>query len=168
MTSSPLPVSDPVAAGAPTDDPEAVALASPFVRALVRQLRAHDTSGAWDGKADAEVLAGYIVTREMRRSMPLIADPDAKTLWRIEQFYNALGLRIEQSTGLIATPLLKLTHEGFGRVVLIAGRLVVTSKIIRDAHRFGFETMEKLAAEGEKLAVEAARAIEQYPEVARL
>jgi probable nitrogen fixation protein len=149
------------------EDADAVALASPFVRALVRQVRAHDTTGFWETKTDAELLQGFVITREQRRAMPVIADPDSKTLWRVEQFYSAAGLAIEAVTGVIATPLVTLTHEGFGRAALIAGRLVVASRILRDVHRFGFESLSRLAAEGEKLVAEAAKLIDEFPEVAR-
>jgi probable nitrogen fixation protein len=146
---------------------DAAALASPFGRALVRQLRAHDTTGVWERKSDGELLAPYIVTREQRRSMPVIADPDARQLWRIEQFWAAAGLAVEQASGIIATPLVKLTHEGFGRAVLITGRLVAASRILRDVHRFGYDSLSKLVAEGEKLVGEAVQAIDKFPEAAR-
>lgn len=148
-------------------DEDAAALASPFGRALVRQLRAHDTTGVWERKSDVELLAPYVVTREQRRSMPVIADPDARQLWRIEQFWAAAGLAVEQASGIIASPLVKLTHEGFGRAILITGRLVAVSRILRDVHRFGFESLSKLAAEGGKLVDEAVRAIDEFPEAAR-
>lgn len=148
-------------------DEDAAALATPFMRALVRQLRAHDTTGVWERKSDVELLAPYVVTREQRRSMPVIADPDARQLWRIEQFWAAAGLAVEQASGIIASPMVKLTHEGFGRAILITGRLVAVSRILRDVHRFGFESLSKLAAEGEKLVNEAVQAIGRFPEAAR-
>ncbi len=148
-------------------DADAQALASPFLRALVRQMRAHDTTGTWERKTDVEVLEKFIITPEQRRSLPVIADPDARTLWRMEQYYSALGLAIEQASGVMATPMLKMTHEGFGRVVLVAGKLVVISRILRDVHRFGFTSVAALAAGGEKLVAEAVKTIETYPEVAR-
>ncbi|MFO1156360.1 MAG: NifX-associated nitrogen fixation protein [Rhodospirillales bacterium] len=138
-----------------------------FVRALVRQLRAHDITGAWERKSDAELLAPYLVTPEQRRAMPVIGDPDARQLWRIEQYWAAAGLAVEQACGIIATPIVKLTHEGFGRAVLIAGRLVVASRVMRDVHRFGFANLSKLASEGEKLVSGAAEMIAKYPEPAR-
>ncbi|MFO1145597.1 MAG: NifX-associated nitrogen fixation protein [Rhodospirillales bacterium] len=142
-------------------------MASLFVRALVRQLRAHDITGAWERKSDAELLAPYLVTPEQRRAMPVIGDPDARQLWRIEQYWAAAGLAVEQACGIIATPIVKLTHEGFGRAVLIAGRLVVASRVMRDVHRFGFANLSKLASEGEKLVSGAAEMIAKYPEPAR-
>ena len=151
----------------PLEDADWVALSAPFTKALIRQLRAHDTSGAWERKSDAEVLARYILTREQLRAMPLIADPGPEVMWRIEQFWSALGLAVEETSGLIGTPMVKLSHEGFGRAILIVGRLVAVSRIMRDAHRFGFGSLEALAAEGERLVTDAVRSIEQFSEAAR-
>ncbi|MFI4940108.1 MAG: NifX-associated nitrogen fixation protein [Burkholderiales bacterium] len=136
-----------------------------FVKELIKQWRAQDTHGSWSGKSDETLLAPYVITREQRREMPIIGDPDPETLWRLELFYNAVGLAIERQTGSIATPMMKMSHEGFGRMVLMAGRLVVINKHLRDVHRFGFESMEKLAAEGEKLVASGVEMIRQFPEV---
>lgn len=136
-----------------------------FVKELIKQWRAQDTHGAWEGKSDETLLAPYIISKEQRREMPIIGDPDPETLWRLELFYNAVGLAIERETGSIATPMMKMSHEGFGRLVLMAGRLVVVNKYLRDVHRFGFETMDILAAEGEKTVGAAVEMIRAYPDV---
>ncbi len=141
------------------------ALEVPFVQELIKQWRAQDAHGRWDGKKDEELLAPYIITREQRRQMPIIGDPDQDMLWRLELFYNAVGLAIERRTGIVATPMMKMHHEGFGRIVLIAGRLIVVNKHLRDVHRFGFESMDKLAIEGEKLVGESISMIHAYPDV---
>jgi probable nitrogen fixation protein len=143
------------------------AIESVFVKELIKQWRAQDTHGTWDGKSDLELLAPYIITKEMRREMPIMDDPDPETLWRLELFYNAVGLAIERSTGVMVQPMMKMHHEGFGRMVLIAGRLIVVNKNLRDVHRFGFETLEKLAEEGTKLVVAGTEMVERFPEVAR-
>ena len=141
------------------------ALEAPFVQELIKQWRAQDTHGTWEGKQDEELLAPYIVTREQRRQMPIIGDPDPDILWRLELFYNAVGLAIERRTGTVATPMMKMHHEGFGRMVLMAGRLIVLNKHLRDVHRFGFEDMDKLAAQGDKLVGDGVAMIQAYPEV---
>lgn len=136
-----------------------------FVDELVKQWRAQDTHGAWDGKQDDELLAPYIITREQRRAMPIIGDPDPDTLWRLELFYNAVGMAIERETSVIASPMMKMHHEGFGRMVLIAGRLIVVNKHLRDVHRFGFESIEMLAAEGGKLVSAGVEMVRKFPDV---
>ncbi len=138
-----------------------------FIRELIKQWRAQDTHGTWDSKSDFELIKPYIVNREKRREIPIIGDPDPEILWRVELFYNAVGLSIERITGVMVQPMMKMNHEGFGRQVLIAGRLIVANKQLRDVHRFGFETLEKLAQEGEKLINAAVEMINQFPAVAK-
>lgn len=138
-----------------------------FLAELVKQWRAQDLHGTWDGKPDSELLEPYIVTREQRREMPVMADPDPDTLWRLELYYNAIGLALERMSGVMVIPMMKFHHEGFGRVVLLAGRLVVLSRHLRDVHRFGFESEEKLRDEGGKAIESALEWIQKYPEAAR-
>ena len=63
--------------------------------------------------------------------------------------------------------MMKISHEGFGRVVLIAGKLVVYARSVRDVHRFGFDSLDALAAEGAKIVAQAAAMIAEYPKLAR-
>lgn len=141
-------------------------MTTPFMKSLIALIRAEDTYGVWEGKSDATLLKDYIVTKEQRREIPIIGDPDPDVMARVETFYKAVGLAIEAVAGRIASPMMKMSHEGFGRVVLVVGRLVVVAKSLRDVHRFGFETIEKLSAEGMKQVEAAAETIQRYPEVA--
>lgn len=145
-----------------------VDVADQFLKTLVLLFRAEDSYGAWEGKSDEKLLAPFVLDKEARAAIPIIGDPDPDTLWRLELFYKAVGVTVEKQTGLMASPMMKMSHEGFGRVVLTTGRLVVVSKTLRDVHRFGFPTLEKLAADGAKLVEGAVALIRQYPEVAEL
>ncbi len=140
---------------------------SRFIQELIKQWRAQDAHGAWDRKTDLQLLDPYIVDKERRKQIPLMGDPDPETIWRLELFYNAVGLVVERVTGVMVTPMMKMHHEGFGRMILAAGRLIVVNKQLRDIHRFGFNSWEKLAEEGEKLVAAGIQMIEKYPEVAR-
>ena len=147
-------------AAAPAIEPAA------FLTELKKIWRAQDAHGAWDGKNDEQLIAPYLVTREQRREMPIIGDPDPEVLWRVELFFNAVGLAIERQTGVMVTPMMKMSHEGFGRMVLLAGRLVAVNKQLRDVHRFGFETLDKLAEEGGRYVSAGVEMIRQFPDVA--
>ena len=138
-----------------------------FVNELAKQFRAQDTYGTWDGKNHEQLLADYIIDKEKRKEIPIMGDPDPETLWRLELFYNAVGLSVERQTGIMVSPMMKMSHEGFGRMVLTAGRLVVINKYLRDVHRFGFNDMGKLAEEGGKLVDAAVEMINKFPEVAK-
>jgi probable nitrogen fixation protein len=152
---------------AATLDDAAIIAESPFLNQLVKVWRAQDSHGAWENKNDAQLLAEYIVTKEQRKSIPIIADPDPETIWRLELFYNAIGLSIERESRVMISPMLKMSHEGFGRIVLIGGRLIVVNKQLRDIHRFGFESFAKLAEEGEKMVRAGLEMIEKFPEAAK-
>jgi probable nitrogen fixation protein len=143
------------------------ALKTSFVQTLIRVIRAHDTHGAWDNKNERMLLRAWILSKDQRKQIPILGDPDPRTLLRVDQFYAAVGLAIENRTGLIAQPLIKLSHEGWGRVVLIAGRLVVISRSLRDVHRFGFPSLTKLSEEGSKLVDHGVDFIEKFPDAAR-
>jgi probable nitrogen fixation protein len=138
----------------------------PFIKELIKVWRAQDTHGAWEGKGDLELLAPYVVDKEARRALPIIGDPDPETIWRLELFFNAICLMIERATGVMISPMLKMSHEGFGRMVLIGGRLIVVNKQLRDVHRFGFDSFEKLASEGDKYVQSGVEMIEKFPAVA--
>jgi probable nitrogen fixation protein len=139
----------------------------PFVKELIKIWRAQDTHGTWEGKGDLDLLAPYIVDKEARRALPLIGDPDPETIWRMELFFNAVALSVERATGVMISPMLKMSHEGFGRMVLIGGRLIVVNKQLRDVHRFGFDNFEKLAEEGEKYVKAGVEMIQKFPDVAK-
>ncbi len=137
-----------------------------FVLELIKQIRAQDTHGTWEGKSDAKLLEPYILTVEQRRTMPIMGDPDPDTLWRLDLYHNAIGLSIERATKCMVSPMTKMSHEGFGRTVLTTGRLIVVNRHLRDVHRFGFPSLAKLAEAGNKLVNEGIAMIEKYPDVA--
>ncbi len=136
------------------------------MKELVKVWRAQDTHGAWDSKGDLDLLEPYVVDKEKRRALPIIGDPDPDMIWRLELFFNAVCLSIERETRVMISPMLKMSHEGFGRMVLIGGRLIVVNKQLRDVHRFGFDTLSKLAEEGDKYVKAGVEMINKYPEVA--
>jgi probable nitrogen fixation protein len=149
-----------------TDTATATPVIDGFAAQLVQQIRAQDTHGSWDRKSDMDLLEPFIIDKERRRAMPIIGDPDPDTLWRLELFYGALCLAIERETRIMVSPMMKMSHEGFGRMVLIAGRLVVINKSLRDVHRFGFDSLEKLNAEADKFVASAKEIMAKFPDVA--
>ncbi|MGF6503203.1 NifX-associated nitrogen fixation protein [Bradyrhizobium sp. I1.14.4] len=143
------------------------AVDAPFLMELVKIWRAQDTNGAWEAKSDLDLLEPYTLDKEKRRALPIVGDPDPDTVWRLELFFDAVALSIERVTGVMIQPILKLHHEGFGRVVLIGGRLIAVNKQLRDVHRFGFDNFVKLAQEGDKYVRDGIDLIRKFPEVAK-
>jgi probable nitrogen fixation protein len=139
---------------------------TPFVKEMVRQLRALDSYGQYDGWKDDRVLDPLILTPQRKAEIPVVGDPDETTLSRVKAFYNAVAVRIEATTKRLTVPLIHLTHEGFGRAVVSTGKLIILDRTLRDVHRFGFANIESLDKEGEKLVNAALAVIERFPQVA--
>ena len=85
---------------------------------------------------------------------------------RVKAYYNALSSLVEKATGLMAIPAINLTHEGFGRSLITVGKLVVFDRTLRDVHRFGFNSLELLQEEADKVLAGILELIDRYREVA--
>ncbi|EIV95138.1 NifX-associated nitrogen fixation protein [Frankia sp. QA3] len=141
--------------------------AKDFLRDLLDQVRAGDSYGQLDRFSDQQLLAPFVVTKEQRRTIATNCDLDIATAARLRSFYQAVAAATEKATGAFTTTILDLNSEGFGRVIIFAGRLVVLDNALRDVQRFGFNSFEELAARGEALVLGASKLIERWSEVAR-
>lgn len=159
MTTSTAPESAIEAA----DDP---IYGSDFVKEMVRQTRALDSYGQWDGKPVPVILGGYVLTKEQKRAIPIIGDPDDVTISRVKAFHNAIAVLIEKECRLMAVPFVQITHEGFGRALIIVGKLVVMDRTLRDVHRFAFDSLSKMKTEADKHLAVALEIIGKHPAVA--
>ncbi len=133
-----------------------------FVEHLIRALR--DADEGLDPSVPDFTVLGPLVVHPGARPVGAI-DPDV--FWRIEAFFRAVGAGIEERTGIACIPMLRMRREGFGTVMLIAGRLVAVSRWFEDASAFRFASVEALAIAGERLVREGLAMIERHPEVAR-
>ena len=143
-------------------------LQSDFVKEMDKQMRALDSYGNYDGWPVERVLAPFVLTKEQRRQIPIVGDPDNVTLARVKAFYNAIAALIEKECGLMAVPMMNITHEGFGRTLITVGKLVVMDRTLRDVHRFGFESLSKMKDEADKLLSVAIEIVGKYSDVAGL
>ena len=141
-------------------------LSTDFAVELVRQIRAIDAYGTLDNQSDAEILSPFVLTKEEKRELPIIGDPDELVVARMRAYYNAIAALIEKECGVMAVPLLNLTHEGFGRALITVGKLVVMDKTLRDVHRFGFGSLSKLKDEADSVLSVALKIIGEHSDVA--
>ena len=139
-----------------------------FIREMVKQMRAIDSYGTYDGWPVERILAPYVKTKDQRREIPVIGDPDEETLARVKAFYNGIAVLIEKECGHMAVPMINISHEGFGRALITVGKLVVMDRTLRDVHRFSFENLSKMKDEADKLLSVALEIVGRYPEVAGL
>jgi len=143
-------------------------LETDFIKEMTKQIRAIDSYGVYDTASDIEVLDPLVLTKERKREIPVVGDPDEETLARVKAYFNAISALIEKECGKMAVPMINITHEGFGRVIIMVGKLVVVDKSLRDVHRFGFESLSKMKDEADKLLSVATGIVGKYPEVAGL
>ena len=148
-----------------TEDP---VLGTDFAKEMVRQMRAIDSYGTYDNWPPSKILEPFVLTKEKKREIPVIGDPDEIVMSRVQAFYNAIAALIEKECGLMAVPMINLTHEGFGRAMITVGKLVVMDRTLRDVHRFGFPSLSKMKDEADKILSVALEIIGEYPKVAGL
>ncbi len=151
----------PVVAGDPILDTD-------FIKEMVRQMRALDSYGQYDGFPVEILLAPFVLTKERKAETPLVGDPDETTVAAVKAFYNSIAVLIEKECGLMAGSLIHLSHEGFGRVLITVGKLVVLDRTLRDVHRFGFLSLSKMKDEADKYLSVALEIVGKFPDVAGL
>ncbi|MDR3345808.1 MAG: NifX-associated nitrogen fixation protein [Campylobacteraceae bacterium] len=123
-----------------------------FIVTLIAQVRAQDKYDVWAKKSNDELLSKkYIKTKEDLKKIPIIADITELQISDIRLIFQALALAFEEITGEMCSVVMEMNHEGFGRAVVLAEKIVVVNKFFKEAHRFGYRTLEDLANEGGKL-----------------
>ncbi|WP_016951617.1 NifX-associated nitrogen fixation protein [Anabaena sp. PCC 7108] len=140
-------------------------ITSPFLKALVQQIRAQDTYGTYRNWADELILKPFVVTKQKKREISIEGEVDLATISRINAFFRAVASSIEKETGLISHVVVDLGHEGFGWALVFSGRLLLTVKTLRDAHRYGFDSLEKLEEEGASFVNKGIDLAKRFPEV---
>jgi probable nitrogen fixation protein len=139
-----------------------------FIKEMIRQMRSLDSYGTYDGQPGPALLEPLVLTKERKAVIPIVGDPDEEILSRVKAFYNAIAVLIEKECGLMAVPLVHLSHEGFGRALITVGKLVVADRTLRDVHRFGFESLSRMKTEGDKILAVALEIVGAHPDVAGL
>jgi probable nitrogen fixation protein len=151
-----------------TDVTTTQSVTSPFLKAITQQIRANDPYGTYRTWSDELLLKPYVVSKAQKREISVDGEVDPITKGRILAFYRAIAHRIEEETGLLCQVVIDLSHEGFGWALVFSSRLLVVSKTLRDAQRFGFDSLEKLEAEGAKIIASGINLANRFPEVGRL
>lgn len=139
---------------------------STFLKELVLQIRAQDHYGVYRSWKDELVLANFVVSKERKSQISVEGDVDPATQLRVLCFYRAIAACIEKQTSKLCQVVIDLSHEGFGWAIVWTGKLMVLSRTLRDAQRFGYPSLQKLAAEGERLVESGVKTIQQFPDTA--
>jgi probable nitrogen fixation protein len=138
-----------------------------YLHELADQLRAGDGYGRFDRFADEHLFGPFVLNRSRRSTIPVNCEVDPVTAERVRAFYQAVAAATEKAAGVITGVLVGISHEGFGRAAVLAGRLVLLLDTLREAQRFGFPSMEALAVAGHERVASALQILKTHPEVAR-
>ncbi len=134
-----------------------------FIKTLIGQVRALDQFGTWANKDDRDILEEkYVKTKEQLKDIPVIADIDEMQVQDIRLIFQAIALAFETKTGVMCSVVMEMSHEGFGRAVVIADKIVILNKFFKDAHRYSFRTYEDLIIEGDKMLENAMKIYTEY------
>jgi len=127
-----------------------------FLETLISQLRAMDQFGTWAKKSDEELLSEkYVKSKDDLKNIPIIADIDEMQIKDIRLIFQSIALAFELKTGIMCSVVMEMSHEGFGRAVVLAEKIVITNKFFKDAHRYSFRTYDALVSEGGKMLKDA-------------
>jgi len=138
-----------------------------FLQTLTSQLRALDQFGTWAKKSDEELLCEkYVKSKEDLKNIPIIADIDEMQIQDIRLIFQSIALSFELKTGVMCSVVMEMSHEGFGRAVVLADKIVITNKFFKDAHRYSFRTYDDLIKEGGKMLHNALEIFEHYTQKA--
>ena len=134
-----------------------------FIKTLISQIRALDQFGTWAKKSDEEILSEkYVKSKEALKNIPIIADIDEMQIQDIRLIFQSIALAFELKEGVMCSVVMEMSHEGFGRAVVLADKIVVTNKFFKDAHRYSFRSFEELVKEGGKLLNNAIETYQHY------
>ncbi|MCX7760416.1 MAG: NifX-associated nitrogen fixation protein [Hydrogenothermaceae bacterium] len=138
---------------------------SEFLRGLVKKLRAYDSYGTWAKFKDSYLLKPFIKTKEEKKKIDIYSDVDKQTLGLVRLFYEAVALVVEEKSGFFVTVAIDITHEGFGKVLIYSGNIILLERTLKDVQKFGFEGIEDIAKEGEKLINNALKNVEKFKQL---
>ena len=163
-------------AGGPASGGPASASASAhqyFLRDLVALIRAGDPYGRLDDVEPERLLRPFLIAPTTADAV--LAEPDdgagactvdALSIERLRAFHQAVAAGVERAGHVMTAVAVDVNGEGFGRVLVVAGRLLLLAESQRDAGNFGFPSLVALAAAGERLVARAVAVLDRYPEVA--
>ena len=154
------------AAGAPAGTAGRTPAPDAFLRDLTALIRAGDHYGRLDSYDTDRLLKPYLTSSLVVRPDGSCA-ADALAVERVRTFFQAVAAGIERAAGVMTAVAVDVNGEGFGRVFVLAGRLVAIAESMRDAGRFAFADVPALAAAGDALVARAVAVLAVHPEVAR-
>lgn len=140
-------------------------LTSTFLQSLATQIRSQDIYGVYRNWSDELLFQPYLLSKEEKRKISIDRPVDPVTKSRILYFYSAVAHLIEKESGKLMQVVVSLNEEGFGWALVFSGKLLVVTRTLRDAQRFGFTSLAQMATEGDKAIRSGLALLNQFPQV---
>lgn len=134
-----------------------------FREVLISKLRSYDAHGVWKNVDDDKLLSRYfVVTKEDKKKIDVFSAISPETVGKIRLYYEAVAQAVEEACGRIIVTVLDINTEGFGRALLIDEDYILLQRVHRNAHKFGFGTLEEMAEDGEKMVAKALDIVKKF------
>lgn len=131
-------------------------MAKTFKDALITKIRSHDPHNIWKNVADDTLMTRYyVLSKEDKKKIDAFSAISLETVAKIRLYYESVALYVEEQCGKMIITVLDINTEGFGRALLVYEDYIFLQKFHRNAHKFGFTTLEEALEEGETLAKKA-------------
>lgn len=144
-------------------------ISSLFLDSLDKVVQGNDALGLYRNLDVAQRLEQmFLVTPEEKQQTEACGLIDPKVKEKIELFFQAVTYAIEQKSGKLVSSIVELNSEGFGRVILYSGRLILVNKSIRGIQKFTFTELKQLDKAGTQYISNALSWLEKYPEIINL
>lgn len=140
--------------------PKAKSVEYPFVRELIRQFRLLDRANIYSYQSSDSLLQSWLVTGKKSNLKSL--EIDQLTKLRVSAFYHAIATVIERETGQITEVFINLSSQSISSALICCGNLLVINELLPKVSDFGFDSVEKLVDEADKLIQSALTRIEQF------
>lgn len=124
---------------------------STFLQELLLQVSTQDHYGFYRSCEDELVLSNFVVSKEKKSQISVQGNIDPATQLRIHCFYRAIAACIEKKTGKLSQVEINLSPEGSGWASVWTRSVIVLSRTLRNAQRFGYPSLKRLADQGERL-----------------
>ncbi|MEG3437040.1 DUF269 domain-containing protein [Pannus brasiliensis CCIBt3594] len=132
----------------------------PFVKELIREFRQQDPSGNYRQYSTESLLHSWVISG--KRSNVKNPEIDRLISLRVAAYYQAIAKTIERQTGQLTRVFLNLNHQGVSSALICCGNLLVVNELLPKIQSFGFDSIDRLVIEAEKLIDSAVTRIHQF------
>lgn len=142
-------------------------LESTFLKNLNQVIQSNDFTGAYRNLTVQQIIeSAFMMSAEEKEKIAECGIIPQKLKEQISFLFQAVAFSVEQKTGIMASSIVELNEEGFGRGMVYCGKLIALNKSVRGSQQFIFQNLEKLDKVGRLFIEEAVMWVGKYKEIA--